>query len=112
YQDIGLITAHTQPVTANGAGVFAPIYLDSSLPNYRILLTDSANVTLPGYPIDDVPSNQSTSQQFRLKAGAPSLTFEETDASGGNKIWRIRANAEKLLIELLSDDEGTVVTIA
>lgn len=112
YRDIGLITAHTQPVEANGAGVFDPIYLDPSLPNYRILLTDSANVTLPGYPIDNVPSNQNTSQQFRLKATAPSITFEETDASSGNQKWRIRANAEKLLIELLSDDEGTAATIA
>lgn len=112
YQDIGLQNAHAQPVVSDGAGVFPPIYLDPSLPNYRLILTDSSNVTLPGYPLDDVPSNQNTSQQFRLKATAPSLTLEETDASANNKIWRLRANTEKLLIELLSDDEGTVTTIA
>lgn len=111
YRDIGLITAHTQPVEANGAGVFDPIYLDPSLPNYRILLTDSANVTLPGYPIDNVPSNQNTSQKFRLVHTAPEILFHETDASAGNQKSRIRVNAEKILVELLSDDEGTFALI-
>lgn len=111
YTDVALSVAHSQPVVANGAGRFAAIYLDPSLPNYRILLTDSADVTQPGYPIDEVPSNQNVTQTFRLKHTAPSLTFEETDASANNKIWRLKANNEQLLLTLLNDAEGVETTV-
>ncbi len=112
YQDVGLATPHTQPITADGAGRFAAIYLDASLPNYRILLTDSADVPQPGYPIDEVPSNQNTSQTFRLKAAAPELIFEETDASANNKKWSIRVNTEVLTIDTLDDAESTRTNVA
>lgn len=111
YQDIGLTVVHTQPVEANGAGRFPAIYLDPALPNYRILLTDLADVTQPGFPIDDVPSNQNTAQQFRLKHTAPSLSFEETDASANNKIWRIKVNGEQLLLTILNDAESIETTV-
>jgi hypothetical protein len=112
YTDVGLAVAHSQPVESNGAGRFPAIYLDPGLPNYRILLTDSADVTQPGYPIDDVPSSQNTAQQFRLKHTAPELIFEETDASAGNQKWRIRVNAEQFLIDLLNDAESSSANIA
>lgn len=106
YTDVGLTVAHSQPVVANGAGRFDAIYLDPGLPNYRILLTDSADVTQPGYPIDDVPSQQNSAQQFRLKHTAPELIFEETDASANNAKWRVRANAEVLSIDIGNDAEA------
>lgn len=112
YQDVTLATPHSQPVVANGAGRFAAIFLDPALPNYRILLTDSADVTQPGYPIDNVPSSQNTAQQFRLKHTAPELLFEETDASANNGKWRIRANSEQLLIEIGNDAESVWETVA
>jgi hypothetical protein len=112
YTDIGLTVAHSQPVIANGAGRFAAIYLDPSLPNYRILLTDSADVTQPGYPIDNVPSQQNTAQQFRLKHTAPELIFEETDASTGNQKWRMRVNSEQLLIDIGNDAESSWANVA
>jgi hypothetical protein len=96
YQDEALTVAHANPVVADGAGVFAPIYLDPSLPNYRVILTDSSDVTQAGYPIDNIPSNQNTGQTFRLKSAAPELIFEETDASAGNQKWRVRVNAEQM----------------
>jgi hypothetical protein len=112
YQDLALTVPHANPVVANGAGVFDPIYLDPSLPNYRVLLTDSSNVTQPGYPIDDYPSNQNTGQTFRLKSAAPELIFEETDASAGNQKWRIRVNSEQLRISLLNDAESVATDLA
>lgn len=106
YQDEALTVPHANPVIADGAGVFAPIYLDPSLPFYRVILADSADVTQPGYPIDNVPSNQNTGQTFRLKSAAPELIFEETDASAGNQKWRIRVNSEQMRISLLNDAES------
>lgn len=112
YQDLALTVPHANPVVANGAGVFSKIYLDPSLPNYRVLLTDSSNVTQPGYPIDDYPSNQNTGQTFRLKSVAPELIFEETDAASGNQKWRLRVNAQQMTIDLLNDAESVATTIA
>jgi hypothetical protein len=111
YQDIDLTVPHANPVVADGAGVFDPIYLDSSLPSYRVILTDSADVTQPGYPIDNYPSNQNAGQTYRLKSAAPELVFEETDATAGNKKVRVRLNAERLRIELLNDAEGVATEL-
>ena len=109
YSDIALATPLANPLSADGSGVFVPIYLDPSLPNYRAILKTSAGVVLKIW--DDVPSNQNASQQFRLKATAPSLVFEETDAAANNGKWRIRAQSEQLLIELLDDSESTSTPI-
>lgn len=112
YQDVALTVPHANPVVADGAGVFAKIYLDPALPSYRVLLTDSANVTQPGYPIDDYPSNQNIAQTLRLKSPAPELILEETDASAGNQKWRIRVSTERMIISLLNDAESVATDVA
>jgi hypothetical protein len=112
YQDIDLTVPHANPVVADGSGVFDPIYLDPSLPSYRVILTDSADVTQPGYPIDNYPSNQNTGQTFRLKSASPEVIFEETDASAGNQKWRIRVASEQMRISLLNDAESVATDIA
>lgn len=109
YSDVGLTIANANPVIADGSGVFGKLYLDPTLPNYRVVLKTTADVTL--YAEDEIPSNQNTSQQFRLKAIAPSLTFEETDAAANNKIWRLKANAEQLLLTILNDAESVETTV-
>lgn len=112
YQDIALTVPHANPVVANAAGAFAAIYLDPSLPSYRVILTDSADVTQSGYPIDDYPSNQNAGQTFRLKSTAPELIFEQTNASAGNQKWRIRVASEQMRISLLNDAESVSTDIA
>jgi hypothetical protein len=109
YQDILLTIAHSNPVTSDTAGAFPTIYLDPSLPNYRVVLKTMAGAVLKTW--DDVPSNQNAGQQFRLKSTAPSLIFEETDASAGNQRWRIRVSGERFLIELLNDAENIATAI-
>lgn len=112
YQDIDLTVAHANPVVADGAGVFDPIYLDPSLPSYRVILADSADVTQPGYPIDNYPSNQSAGQTYRLRSTAPEIIFEQTNASAGNQKWRIRVASEQMRISLLNDAESVATDIA
>jgi hypothetical protein len=109
YQDILLATPHANPVVADSAGVFAPIYLDPSLPHYRVKLTTSADVQV--YQIDDVPSNQNTAQTFRLKSTSPSIIFEETDALSANKKWKIGVNGASMTFALLDDAETTETSI-
>jgi hypothetical protein len=110
YSDVALTVPNANPVVADANGVFGKIYLDGSLPNYRVKLTTSANVLI--YQEDDIPSNQNTSQVFRLKATAPELIFEETDAGTDSKKWSLRANTEVLSIDLLDDAESTRTNVA
>lgn len=109
YQDIGLTTPHANPVVADASGVFAPIYLDPSLPHYRVKLTTSADVQV--YQVDDVPSNQNAAQTFRLSAAAPSLIFHETGVSDNNSKWKIGVNAETLTFSLLNDSESVETVV-
>jgi hypothetical protein len=53
YQDAELTLAYSQPIIADGDGVFPDIYPDAS-GLYRVLMRDKNGVILPGYPIDDV----------------------------------------------------------
>lgn len=104
YTDIDLSTPHSNPVEADADGVFAPIYLDASLPHYRVRLTTSADVQL--WQLDDIPSNQNTAQTYRLVSAAPELIFEETDVDSEDAKWSIRAQAESLSIDLLNAAES------
>jgi len=53
YQDADLATAHSQPVTADSAGEFAPIWLDPDASTlYRVVAKDSGGTTL--WTVDDV----------------------------------------------------------
>lgn len=104
YTDYPLTTPNANPVIADSNGVFPLIYLDPSLPNYRVKLTTSADVLI--VQDDNIPSNQNTAQTFRLKYTAPEIIYEETDASANNKKWSIRANNELLSIDILNDAES------
>jgi hypothetical protein len=107
YQDVSLTTPHANPIVADSAGVFAPIYLDPSLPNYRILHTDTNDVQIS--QDDGVPASQTNSQRYRLRSSAPELILEETGASTNNGVWRIRASAEQLTVSLGNDAESSFV---
>lgn len=53
YSDEALSTPHASPITADGSGVFPPIYYSGSA--LKVTVTDPDDVTLPGYPIDPAP---------------------------------------------------------
>ena len=68
YTLADLATPHPNPVVADGNGVFDAIYLDNSL-NYKLDLTDSANISLTGYPIDDLANVTIASDVTVVDAG-------------------------------------------
>lgn len=105
YTDIGLTVASSNPVVADANGVFAPIYLDPSLPAYRVKLTTSADVLVK--QVDNVPSGESTFQNVRMKSTAPEIIFEETDAVDPNSgKYSIRAQTQELTVDLLNNAES------
>jgi hypothetical protein len=73
YQDQELTITHTNPVVADSAGVFDPIYLDPAI-EYRVTLMTSANVVLPGYPQNYV------NDQLLSREIIGSLLYPQTDA--------------------------------
>ncbi len=114
--DLGV--ANSNPVVADADGYFDPIYLDPSLPNYRIIHTDGSNVDddptleLELEPtVDDYPSSSNVSSQYRVKGTRPRITIEETDASSNAKKWYVEAQAETLVIGKMDDAEATLVPL-
>src|SRR5690348_16623478 len=69
YTDEALLVPSSNPVVADASGVFAPIYLDPSLPSYRVKFTTSADVLI--YQTDDVPSSQNKTTSLQLESADP-----------------------------------------
>ena len=83
FTDKALTIAHDNPVVADAFGVFPTIYLDDTL-NYKVDITDSANLSLTGYPIDDLASNETLVSDLASTANAlgASLIGIEDAAAG------------------------------
>lgn len=118
YTDADLTVAHSNPVVANSNGYFDPIYLDPTLPDYRVIHTDGSDAgddytqeTLLWPILDDIPASSNTAQTYRAKGTAPEILFEETDATTDNKKWRLRVNSELLTLDAGDDAESTWDTV-
>jgi hypothetical protein len=105
YQDVGLTTPHANPVVADASGYFAPIYLDPSLPNYRMKLTTSADVLIVQY--DGIPAAGSTGHDLLLSKAGASLTLEDLAQASGDRRWKIYLSGSSLVVAA-ADDDGTV----
>jgi len=57
FTDQTLGTPHPNPVVADGDGIFPAIFLTATL-NYKVDITDSLGVSLPGYPVNNIGSKQ------------------------------------------------------
>jgi len=108
YTDLALSVASSNPVVADSEGVFAPIYLDPILPDYRVKYTDSADTLI--YQVDDVPASQSGSS-LTLTGAAPFLNLIENDASANNTVWRLNVNSEQLALQVGNDALSAFVDI-
>lgn len=109
YTDEALLVPSSNPVVADAAGVFAPIYFDPSLPSYRVKLTTSADVLV--YQVDDVPSNQNKTTSLRLESAFPSLTLYDTDGTVDSRKALIRIFGNEFQIQLLNDSESVHTTV-
>jgi hypothetical protein len=104
YQDVALTTPHANPVVADSNGVFAPIYLDPTLPNYRVTYTTSADVLV--YQVDGVPSNQGVQQSLRLQSTAPSVFLYDTDGTVNQRKFEVYASGNEFRVDMLNDAEA------
>lgn len=104
YADAALATPNTNPVIADSNGVFAPIYLDPTLPNYRVLYTTSADVLV--YQVDNVPSNQGVQQSMRLQSTDPNVLLYDTDGTANQRKFKIYAAGNEFRVDMLNDAEA------
>lgn len=72
YQDADFTSLHASPIRANTDGLFPPVYPDPSLGPIKINLMTAADVQVPGYPIDNIPT--------QLPVSAIDFTSQRTDA--------------------------------
>lgn len=105
YSDAGLTTPHDNPVEADAGGEFPVIYMDPSLPAYRVRLTDSNDVQV--WQKDNVIATGTESTAYRIKDDLPQLIFEETDAATDEGKWKIKSSGGVLTMSLLDDAEAT-----
>lgn len=108
YTNTALTIAHANPVVADSNGVFAPIYLDPTLPPYRVKYTTSADVLI--YQVDDYPSNQNVQQSMRLESTNPNMVLYDTDGTANQRKYRMRAAGNSLVFEALNDAENSATT--
>ena len=104
YQDEDLTTPHANPVVADANGVFEPIYLDPTLPHYRVRLTTAADVLV--YQVDDVPSNQNVQQSMRLESAAPHVLLYETDGSSNQRKYKVGVSGSNFQFSGFNDAEN------
>lgn len=109
YTDEALSVAHSNPVVADAEGVFAPIYLDPALPDYRVTFTDSSDVTI--YQVDDVPASPDLGPNATIQSTEPYLVLYETDAAANNGKFRLIATGEALKLQLGNDALDTFTDI-
>jgi hypothetical protein len=72
YSNAALTVAHANPVVANSAGVFAPIFLDPSL-TYRLVVKDASDVAIDNWDVDPISSSALFTQSA---TGATSRTVQ------------------------------------
>ena len=98
YQDSTLLTAHAQPVVANSAGRFAPIYLPVG--DYKVVHKDSADTTI--WTADNVPGKA---------AAAANLTSALPDTPVLSKTSNYTVLAADMGSIIYADPTGGDITI-
>ena len=98
-----LTVAHANPVVADGNGVFAPIYLDDTK-NYKLNLTDSLDVGLAGYPVDNLASNSTLVTDLASTANAKGASLIGLEDAAANFT---ATDVEAAIAEIIADLAST-----
>jgi len=96
-------TAHTNPVVADGNGIFPPIYLDDTL-NYKVDVTDSLGDSLPGYPVDNLASAETLVADLASNTNALGASLIGIEDSAANFT---ATDVEGALAEVYTDFAST-----
>jgi hypothetical protein len=94
YSDEALTTPLANPVTADAAGRWSSIYMDSTV-TYRIVLKDSSDVTIPGHDTDPYLPNVVDGLTEDLQAIADEVVLSQAAAEAAQAAAEVaEVNAE------------------
>ena len=111
FTDETLATPRDNPVEADGDGVFPPIYLDDTL-SYKVDVTDSLGVSLPGYPVNNLATDATLKADLASTANAlgASLVGNE-DVAGNFTATEVEAALAEIIADLASTANGLGASI-
>lgn len=95
YSDASLTIPHSVPLVADAEGVFAQVYTSGAV---KVLITDSADVTLTGYPMDPayfIPASGSGADRITF---APTVDIPQDNVQ--DAIEQVQANLTAPLADL------------
>jgi len=106
YTDEALTVASSNPVVADANGVFAAIYLDPSLPSYRVKFTDADDTLI--YQLDNIPSEPTITPTSLLlpqvdEIATPTLRFGDGDSG-------VMESADDVLKVIVVGEIGIVIS--
>lgn len=102
YQDSGLATPHTNPVVADSAGRFSPIYLDGA---YKVVLKDADGVTI--WTVD----NYGVTEKNYFGESEDINTTTAIDASYETKHLRVTGTTSLNLLAASTAGEGFMFSL-
>jgi len=108
YTTAALDTEHSNPVLADAAGRFPPIYFDASL-TYRGILKNAAGATLSGMDID--PINAGIASALAASAGAALVGFLQSGTGAVARTVEDKGRETVTITDFLPDGyvtDGTV----
>jgi hypothetical protein len=119
YSDYALTTPLSNPVVADGNGVF-PVMFYGTTNRYRLDLKTAADVSLSGYPIDNMGPDTAVSLGAAKTSSANVFTadqkiseaevrwlFDETDAGADKRLWDIDIQAGVFKLRTRTDADGS-----
>ena len=101
YADADSVTTNPSPVVADASGAFGPVYVEQQA--LKVNITTSADVDLPGYPIDDLfPEEGSDVYDTRADLAAANIDADQdwvetagyTSAGDGGGAMYVRVATE------------------
>lgn len=110
FTDEDCTVAHTQPVEADGAGVFPPIYLAQTDYNYRVSYYTSADVLI--YTVDDIPNNLGNGREIIIESANAFVKLIDTGGGANEKVVKLTQSGGDLTLSILNDAESVEQTVA
>lgn len=106
FTDAALTTEHLNPVVADANGQFATIYLQAL--SYKVDLTDAADVSLPGYPVDNVEGAEGDAANitYTISGGSERTLQSRLEDSLHVEDFGVVGTADDATVMQMALDEG------
>ncbi|WP_290688578.1 hypothetical protein [Haematobacter sp. UBA3484] len=106
YSNQAMTLPHTNPLTADGFGIFPPVYIGSGA--VRIVVSSPTGVVLPGYPMDPAPQHTVNANTAEMVSFVPAEGVAATNVQAAIEAIQANVTGEAARVDELLD--GKVLT--